>query len=82
MVFKYRPTVLDQLAGHGLEPGPETSPEFVREFLSDLYLVEIRLLKARLLSGEFPADQYSKRVAQLRDRYPLLGLPIRFWTGD
>jgi hypothetical protein len=75
----YRPEVLEQLAVHGIVARPSTRPDLIRGYLSDLYRYEIRRLKRRLLSGEFPKDEYLARVVQLRLRYPLLSIPLHLW---
>jgi hypothetical protein len=80
--FEYAPEALEILAAHGLRPGPATPPAVVREGLSDLYRYEIRRLKARLLAGEFPKDQYIERVVELRRRYWLLSVPIGRWVRE
>ena len=72
MAFKYRPSVLDQLARHGIIPGQDTASDFARDFVNDLYLIEIRLLRDKMKSGLFPLSEYSQRVAELRGRYPVL----------
>jgi hypothetical protein len=79
-VFEYAPEALEILAGHGLQPGPDTPPAVVREGLSDLYRYEIRRLKRRLLAGEFPKAEYIDRVVALRARYWLLSVPIERWV--
>ncbi len=76
----YRPEVLEQLADHGIRPRPTTSPSLIRDYLSDLYRYEIRVLRARLLRGEIPKQDYSTHVVRLRMRYPLLSIPIGLWT--
>jgi hypothetical protein len=76
----YHPEVLAQLALHGIRPGPSTSPDFVRDYLSHLYRYEIRQLRARLLRGEIPKPDYVGHVIQLRLRYPLLSIPTRLWV--
>ena len=77
--MEYRVEILDQLALHGIRPRPSTSPDFVRDYLSDLYRYEIRRLKKRLQRGEFPQTDYLSRVVQLRVKYPLLSIPTRLW---
>jgi hypothetical protein len=72
--------VVDELARHGVIPGAETPPEIIHEFVNELYLVEIRLLKQRMLAGEILKADYSKRVEELRSRYPILSLPVQFWV--
>ncbi len=79
MEYRYRPEILDQLVLHGIRPGASTPPEFVRDYLSDLYRYEIRRLKRRLLRGEFPTAEYLPRVVQLRLQYRLLSIPTRLW---
>jgi len=75
----YRPEILEQLATHGIRPGPTTAPSLVRDYLSDLYRYEIRRLRARLLRGEVPRQDYSAHVVRLRLRYPLLSIPTELW---
>jgi hypothetical protein len=79
--YEYVPEALEVLAGHGLSPRPDTPPAVVREALSDLYRYEIRRLKRRLLAGDFPKDEYSGRVIDLRRQYWLLSIPIQRWTS-
>jgi hypothetical protein len=74
-----KPEVLEALADHGLRPGPETSLELLREQVSDLYRVEIRKLRDRCRTGEFPTSELSGRVLELRKRYVLLSIPIPHW---
>ncbi len=80
--YRYREPVLLELASHGIRPTPETPPDFAREVLADLYLYEIRRLREQLKSGAFPKREYASRVEALRNRYPLLGLDLRFWTEE
>ena len=82
MAYEYAPEALEVLAGHGLSPGPDTPPAAVREALSDLYRYEIRRLKRRLLAGEFPKDDYSPRVIELRRQYWLLSIPVHHWARE
>jgi hypothetical protein len=72
--------VLEGLAEHGLKPTDDTPPQVVRDALRDLYKYEIRRLKSRLLAKEFPKGEYAQRVIDLRKRYPLLSIPVHFWT--
>jgi hypothetical protein len=81
MPYTYRKEVLEQLSRHGVTPGSETSPEFVREFINDLYVYEIRALRRRLKSGAIEMSDYANQVDALRNRYPILSLPLRYWTG-
>ena len=82
MRYDYAPEALEVLAGHGLCPNPDTPPAAVREALSDLYRYEIRRLKRRLLAGEFPKEDYSPRVIQLRRQYWLLSIPVHHWARE
>ena len=78
----YRAHVLEALAGHGLVPTPDTSPARLREAVNDLYRHEIRRLRDRCRSGEFPATALAARVVELRRRYLLLSTPLTRWTID
>jgi len=80
--YRYRPSVLDALAAHGVRPTASTAPELVREFLNDLYRYELRRLRAELLAGAFPKPEYFGRVVALRRRYPLLSLKPRQWLDE
>jgi hypothetical protein len=80
--FRYRRRVLTELSEFGIIPDEKTAPALAREFLNDLYLYEIRRLRDRLLTGEFPQPEYAGRVLQLRQKYPLLSLPLTEWTED
>lgn len=79
VAYAYTPEVLEQLAVHGLRPAATTSPQVLRNAMRDLYKYEIKVLKRRLLSNEFPKGEYAGRVIQLRRRYPLLSVPMEFW---
>ena len=76
----YRPEVLDELARHGLVPRSDTSPARLREQVNDLYRVEIRSLRDRCRSGEFPTAELPARVVELRKRYLLLSIPMPRWV--
>lgn len=82
MAFTYRERVLVELARHGVAPRADTPPDFIRDFINDLYVYEIRALKARLKAREFPKREYAARVAELRRRYPILSLPVAHWLED
>ena len=77
--MRYKPEVLDELARHGLRPGPATRPETLREQINDLYRIEIRKLRDRCRAGEFPIPELPGRVIELRKRYMLLSIPIAHW---
>lgn len=74
MEYRYRSDILEKLEGHGVRPRSTTPPELVREFVNDLYCYELRVLRSRLLRGEFPKHTYSARVVALRERYSVLAL--------
>ncbi len=79
MFYKYRQSVLSELARHGVSPKPSTPPEFVREFVNDLYVYEIRALRNRMRSGAIAKTEYASRVTELRRRYPVLSLSLNHW---
>lgn len=78
--YRYRPEVLAALLEHGIRPLPHTPPSLVREYLNDVYRYELRVLRARLLRGDFPRRDYAAHVVALRRRYPLLSLPASAWV--
>jgi hypothetical protein len=75
----YRQDVLDQLWRHGIQPGEQTPPELVRNFVRDLYKYEIRVLRERYMRQEFSKASYAILVDTLRRQYPVLALPARQW---
>ena len=82
MGFKYRLTVLDELARHGIIPGDDSPPELIHDFINDLYLFEIRALRSRMRAGLMPKGNYANRVHELRKRYPILSLPVGYWIEN
>ena len=78
--MQFKPEVLDELARHGLIPGPSTSPERLREQINDLYRIEIRKLRDRCRAGELSTRELPAHVIELRKRYVLLSIPIALWT--
>jgi hypothetical protein len=82
MIFRYRESVLAELSKHGVVATEGTPPDLARGQVNDLYLIEIRSLRDRMKAGLIPLADYSTRVKELKDRYPLLGLPLQFWTED
>ncbi len=80
MDYVYDPRVLEALAGHGLKPLPTTPPQQLRDAVRDLYKYEIRRLRSDLLARRFARQDYAGRVVELRRRYPLLSLPVEYWT--
>ena len=79
MTYRYRETVRDQLVRHGVIPSADTPPELIHQFINDLYVYEIRILRGRLKDGAVALSDYATKVEQLRNRYPVLSLPARFW---
>jgi hypothetical protein len=82
LAYTYRPDVLEELCRHGLRPAPSTPPQQLRDAVRDLYKYEIKRLRGELLAGRFPKSEYAARVVALRERYPLLSLPLEFWLGE
>ena len=78
--FRYRADVLERLWVHGVQPTDRTPPERVRDYVRDLYKYEIRRLRERYLSREFPKLEYSVRVDALRRQYPVLALRAQDWV--
>jgi hypothetical protein len=72
--------VAEALLAHGIEPANHDTPAALRERLNGVYLEEVRRLKGRQRAGEIAKSDYSAHVAALRERFPLLGLPIGRWT--
>jgi hypothetical protein len=79
MAYRYRPRVLEELARHGLAPLPTTPPAQLRDAVRDLYKYEIRRLRDQRLAGRIPRHDYAAHVVRLRERYPLLSLPVERW---
>jgi hypothetical protein len=79
VTYRYQSTVLAQLWAHGVQPTPQTRPELVHEFVSDLYRFELRRLRDRLVRKEIPKIGYYDRVVALRRKYPLISLKPAQW---
>ena len=79
-MFTYHKPILDELAGHGLVPGPDTPPQQLRDAVRDLYKYEIRRLRDQLIAGKIPKRDYAGHVVSLRKRYWLLSVPTELWT--
>jgi hypothetical protein len=58
-VTTFKPEVLEELARHGLAPGPSTPPERLREQINDLYRIEIRRLRDRYMLLSIPIAQWT-----------------------
>jgi hypothetical protein len=80
MTHRYKPEILEQLARHGARPTPETPPQLVHDFVSDLYRYELRRLRDRLVRREIPKAGYYDRVVELRRKYPLVSLKPHEWV--
>jgi hypothetical protein len=80
MAFEYQPDILAQLIEHGIRPAAGTRPALVFRFLNDLYRYELRRLKQRRAETQIASQEYAAHVVALRHRYPLVSVPVRFWT--
>lgn len=80
MEFRYRDIVLEELTRHGVSPSRDTPPGLVREFINDLYVIEIRALRDQVRAGVIRKQDLASRVRELRKRYSLLSVPIQEWT--
>lgn len=80
MEVRYRDIVLDELARHGVRPCHDTPPDLIREFINDLYVIEIRALRDQVRAGVIRKQDLASRVKELRKRYFLLSVPIQEWT--
>jgi hypothetical protein len=78
--YRYAPSVLDALAGHGLIPRPDTPPIQLRDAVRDLYRYEIKRLRLSFLAGQVAKRDYADHVVALRRQYPLLSLPLEQWA--
>lgn len=78
--MRLRAAVREALAHHGLAAEEGDTPGALKERLNDLYLEDVRRLKARQRAGEIPLRDYAAHAEALRGRYPLLGLPLELWT--
>jgi len=79
MTYRYRETVRDELLRHGVIPRDDSPPELIHNYVNDLYVYEIRALRGRLQDGAVALSDYATQVEELRNRYPVLSLPLRFW---
>jgi hypothetical protein len=80
MAFEYQPEILAQLLEHGVRPAPGSRPALIFSFLNDLYRYELRRLKQRRAETQIASREYAAHVVALRHRYPLVSVPVRFWT--
>ncbi len=79
-IYTYDPRILDALAGHGLVPRPGTSPRELRDAVRDLYRYEIKQLRLALLAGRIAKRDYASHVVVLRQKYPVLSVPLELWV--
>ncbi len=79
MTPRLQPQVLAELGRHGVVPEGADTAETLRERLNDRYLADVRRLRERQVSGEIPLREYAGHVHALKERYPLLGLPLPLW---
>jgi hypothetical protein len=80
MPFEYQPEILAQLLEHGVRPAAGTRPALVYRFLNELYRYELRRLRHRRAERRIAPQEYAAHVVALRRRYPLVSVPVRFWT--
>ena len=78
--MRLRPAVLADLERYGVTIGPDDTPASLRDRLEELYVADVRRLKARQISGEIQLRDYARHAAALKETYPLLGLPLAFWV--
>ena len=76
----YHERILEELAKHGLQPRPQSSPQQLRDAVRDLYKYEIRRLRDALLADRIQKRDYAGHVIELRKRYWLLSIPVQLWT--
>jgi hypothetical protein len=79
--FQYRREVLEELLRHGLRPTATTAPSVARDVLNDMYRFELRRIRQRLIDGQIERRAYADIVRGIRERYPLLSLPLSFWLA-
>jgi hypothetical protein len=77
--YVYHPEILEQLARHGLQPRPSTSPAHLRDAVRELYKHEIKRLRSELLAGRFQKSEYAGHIIELRKRYWVLSVPVHLW---
>jgi hypothetical protein len=81
-IYLYKPSILEELARHGLMPNPDTPPGRLRDAVRDLYKYEIRKLRDRHRAGGIPKRDYAGHVIELRKRYRVLSIPVELWATD
>lgn len=78
--MRLRASVRAALAAHGLAVADADPPALLKERLNDLYLEDVRRLKAQQRAGEIPLRDYAAHAQALKERFPLLGMPLEMWT--
>jgi hypothetical protein len=78
-VIRLRPNVLAALREKDVEPRDDDTAASLKERLNDVYLVEVRQLKARQRAGEIPLSEYGAHAEVLKQSFSLLGLPLDRW---
>ena len=76
---RWDPQMLDALAGLGLAPRDDTTPELLREHLNDLYRFELRRLRDSLRAGRVAKADYIGHVLDLRKKYWMLSVRVDKW---
>ena len=71
--------MLVALARVGIVPRDETSPEFIREHLNDLYRYELRRLRDNHRAGRISKADYIPHVLELRKKYWMLSVRTDKW---
>jgi hypothetical protein len=80
MPFTWDPDMLNALANLGVRPGADTSPTFVKEYVSDLYRYELRRLRDRFVAGHIAKTDFHALIIGLRPRYWMLSIPAARWA--
>lgn len=75
----WQPEMFDALARLGVVPRDDTTPEFVREYLNDLYRYELRRLRGWLHEGRVQKPDYVPHVLELRRKYWMLSVRVDRW---
>lgn len=79
MTWSYPPELIEGLLGIGVTPRADMAPAETRELADDRYKEELRLLRGRLLAGEFDRRRYVDLIVALRKRFWVLTLPLAAW---
>ena len=80
MAFEYQPEILARLLEHGVRPAAGTRPALVFRFLNDLYRYELKRVKQQRAAKHIAPQEYAAHIVALKRRYPLVSVPVRFWT--